>query len=400
MERTVGSFSSCGHTSCGGPEPKILFLESSPNWGGQEERLVREAAWLQGAGHEILIACGADTACGRRASEAGIPVRDIPFRANYDLAGIAALFGLVRREEPDIIHARSSKDAWFALWLYRAGFPVVRSRHVTLPGDMPLGRKLIYRHGCSRLVASAAFIAAEMRDSLAIPAHRIEVIGEGVDTAEFSPGDGSLVRSEFGIGPGEPLFGVVAMLRPGKGHRFFLAAARRVLVRCPTARFLIVGGAAGVRSDFETDLRRMIDEQFGGFARPPVVMTGFRKDIPAIMRALDCLVVPSSKEAQTLVIPQAFATGKPAIGSRVGGIPELLTDGVNGFLVEPRNADQLADSMVHLAHNPGLRRRFGIRAREFAQSELVFAKKMQQLLGCYRQAISAVPRRRKRTEIR
>ena len=366
------------------------MLESSPNWGGQEERLLREAVWLRGGGHKVTIACPGHSATAGRARTEGLRVCAIPYRANYDLPGLAALSKLVRREAPDVIHARSSKDAWFALWFRVAGFPVVRSRHMTLAAGMPWGRKLVYRHGCTRLVAAASFIGLEMRRALGVAENRIDVIGEGVDTMEFSPGDGGALRRELGIEDEAPLFGLVSMLRRGKGHRCFLAAAQEVLVHRPDARFLIVGGASGGKDDIAAELRCSIGQGFSAFARPPVIMTGFRRDIPSVMRSIDCLVVPSSKEAQTLVIPQAFATGKPVIGSRVGGIPEILTDGVNGFLVEPRNAQQLAQRVLQLAENTDLRRRLGSAAREFAECELTFASKMQQLVECYRKAIAGV----------
>ena len=366
------------------------MLESSPNWGGQEERLLREAVWLRGGGHKVTIACPGDSATARRARMEGLRVCAIPYRANYDLPGLAALSKLVRREAPDVIHARSSKDAWFALWFRVAGFPVVRSRHMTLPARVPWGRKLVYRHGCTRLVAAASFIARGMHRSLGVSRNKIDVIGEGVDTIEFSPGDGSALRRELGIEHNAPLFGLVSMLRPGKGHRCFLAAAQKVLTLLPEARFVIVGGSTGSTDDIGAELERTITEKFGGFARLPVIMTGFRRDIPSVMRSIDCLVVPSSKEAQTLVIPQAFATGKPVIGSQVGGIPEILTDGVNGFLVEPRNAQQLAQRVLQLAGDADLRRRLGSAARKFAERELTFASKMQQLLECYRKAIADV----------
>lgn len=369
---------------------KILMLESSPNWGGQEDRLLREAVWLQDRGHKVLLACNDDAAIIGRAGAAGIETRAIPFRTNVDLVGVGALSKLVRKERPDLIHARSSKDAWFGFWLHRAGFPVIRSRHTTLPGGMPYGRRFIYRHGCRRLIASAGFIAETMKTSLGIPADRIDVIGECVDVSEFSPGDGSDFRREFGISDAAPLFGIVAMMRGEKGHDTFVAAASRVLKTRPDARFVIVGSAAA-GNPVEQRVRKAVETEFTNFAEPPVILTGFRRDIPRIMRALDCLAVPSRQEAQTLVIPQAFATGKPAIGSRVGGIPELLQDEVNGFLIDPNNADQLADRMLRIAGDPGLARRLGQAGRELAERELAVDVKMEQLLACYRKAIAADP---------
>jgi glycosyltransferase involved in cell wall biosynthesis len=367
---------------------KVLMLESSPNWGGQEDRLLREASWLRKRGHSVMLACADDAAIIGRAGAAGVEARAIPFRSNVDLAGLAALSKLVRSEKPDVIHARSSKDAWFAFWFHLKGMPVVRSRHMTLPNEMPRGRRFIYRYGCRRLIAAAQSIADTMRDSLGVPGERIDVIGEFVDTSEFSPGDGSPFRREFAIADDAPLFGIVAMLRGEKGHDTFLAATRRVLRSKPTARFVIVGsGRPG--GEVEKEVRRMLSDEFADFPQPPVIMTGFRRDIPRIMRALDCLVVPSRHEAQTLVIPQAFASGKPAIGSKVGGIPEILQDGKNGFLIEPGDEEQLADRMLRLAADPDLARRFGQTGREYAERELSVDIKMQQLHESYRKTIAA-----------
>ncbi len=364
------------------------MLESSPNWGGQEDRLLREASWLQKQGHKVILACADDAAIIGRAGAAGVEARAIPFRSNVDVVGLNALSKLIRREKPDVIHARSSKDAWFAYWFHLKGMPVVRSRHMTLPDTMPRGRRFIYRHGCGRLIAAAQFIADTMRDSLGVPGDRIDVIGECVDTEEFSPGDGSPIRREFAIANDAPLFGIVAMLRGEKGHDTFLGAARRVLHSKPTARFVIVGsGKAG--GEVETEVCRMLSEEFANFPQPPVIMTGFRRDIPLIMRALDCLVVPSRQEAQTLVIPQAFATGKPVIGSKVGGIPEILRDGKTGFLVEPGDEEQLADCMLRMANDPDLARRMGRAGREYAEQELSADVKMQQLLESYRKTMAA-----------
>lgn len=363
------------------------MLESSPNWGGQEDRLLREARWLQEHGHKVLLACGDSAAIIGRAGAAGVEVRAIPFRSPLDIVGIRSLARLIRKERPDVMHARSSKDAWFSFWFHCAGIPVVRSRHTTLPQNMRVGRRFIYRHGCRRLIASAGFIAETMRDALGIRADRIDVIGECVDTTEFSPGDGSGFRREFGISDEAPLFGIVAMMRGEKGHDTFLAAARLVLAQRPDARFVIVGSSTS-ENPIEAFVRDAVAGEFDKLPSKPVILTGFRRDIPQIMRALTCLAVPSRYEAQTLVIPQAFATGKPVIGSRVGGIPELLQDGVNGFLIEPDNPNQLADRMLRIAGEPELAHQFGRAGRDFAERRLEVSIKMQELLACYRKAVA------------
>lgn len=365
----------------------ILELESSMNWGGQEERLLREMIWFKKHGHRAILACPQSSATFQRAVDAGLDVRPVSMRMNFDLPGFLRLAALVRREKPDIIHTRSSKDAWFGFWFHWFGIPVVRSRHITLAPQIPFGRKLIYRCGSRRLIASAEFIADNMRNVIGISPERVDVIGECVDPEEFHPGDGTAFRNEFGIASDTPLFAVVGMLRGEKGQMTFVRAAREVLRKRPDIRFAVVGGNAK-STRLENNIKDFLKTELPEFSTPPIIMTGFRNDIPAVMRAINCLVVPSLKDAQTLVIPQAFATGKPVIGSRVGGIPELVEDGVNGLLVEPKNYEALAEAMLKIASNPTMAAGLGQAGLNLALQELTADHKMALLLTSYRRAIS------------
>ena len=93
------------------------------------------------------------------------------------------------------------------------------------------------------------------------------------------------------------------------------------------------------------------------------------------------------QEAQSIVIPQAFATGKPVIASNVGGIPEIVQHGVNGLLVKAGDSSELADAMVRLSESSGLRCQFGNAGLELARAQLSFDHKMEQVLSSYRKAI-------------
>jgi len=177
---------------------------------------------------------------------------------------------------------------------------------------------------------------------------------------------------------------MVAMIRGDKGHKHFLKAAAEVLERFPSARFVIAGD--GPESLVEKLTLRVQNE----FPRQPspVILAGYREDVPAILAALDALVVPSLKEAQTIVIPQAFATGKPVIASRVGGIPEIVTHEVNGWLVPAGDDRALADAMMRFAESPDLRLRLGRAGLDLARQELGFDQKMELVLASYRRAMS------------
>jgi glycosyltransferase involved in cell wall biosynthesis len=171
-----------------------------------------------------------------------------------------------------------------------------------------------------------------------VPLERIVAVPPGVDTGRFHPGvSGDGVRAELGLTG--PVVGLVANIRGSKGHDVFLESAHAVLRAVPSARFLIVGDGVGY-GDVERRVAAL------GLAHA-VVMTGFRRDIPEVMAALDVLILPSLRsEASSQVIPQALAVGTPVVASAVGGSPELIESGVTGYLVPPGDATALAAAIV------------------------------------------------------
>jgi len=148
------------------------------------------------------------------------------------------------------------------------------------------------------------------------------------------------LREEYGMQPDSPIVGVVGRLELEKGHPTLLEAWPQVLRDVPNAYLMIVG--EGSRLDSLHDIAR------GQGIESHVVFTGRRDDIPAVTAAFDVAVLPSYREAQGLTILEAMALSRPVIASNVGGIPEMITDGVTGLLVPPHDPPALAAAIVRL----------------------------------------------------
>jgi glycosyltransferase involved in cell wall biosynthesis len=209
-----------------------------------------------------------------------------------------------------------------------------------------------------RLIAvSEAIVAKLVRERRAtIP---VELIYNGVDLDRYDRQEACCtLPEEYGFEPGTPLVGVVARLEPEKGHPTLLEAWPSVAARVPAARLLIVGeGSQREPLEAQAEALGLLGEPCTGdacvgtrHARPGahVVFTGRRDDVPAVTAALDVAVLPSYREAQGLVILEAMALSRPVVATRVGGIPEMIRDGVTGLLVPPADADALADAIVRL----------------------------------------------------
>ena len=330
----------------------ILHTEAAVGLGGQEIRILGEVRWLLDHGWDALIACRPQSRLLLEARNAALPVVAVSMRSAIDLPALLRLRALMRARHVALVHTHSSVDSWLGTIAAKSlGLPVVRSRHVTIP--ILKRRALVYRLA-DRVITTGEAVGAHVRRA-GVPAARISAISAGVDTTRFHPGvSGKAVREELGLASDAKVVGLVANVRGSKGHAVFLEAAREVLHTFPETRFLIVGDGVGF-----DDVRRRVDEM-GLDAY--VIMTGFRRDIPEVMAALDVLVLPSTKsEATSQVIPQAMAVGTPVAAAATGGIPEIVRDGETGRLVEPGNAHALAQAVRSLLAEPE-------RAREMARA--------------------------------
>jgi glycosyltransferase involved in cell wall biosynthesis len=172
----------------------------------------------------------------------------------------------------------------------------------------------------------------------AAPVRRIY---NGVDLSRYDDQEACCtLPEEYGMEAGSQIVGVVARLEPEKGHPTLLEAWPLVLRAVPDAYLLIVGEGSR-RQALEAQARDL-------HVAHRVVFTGRRDDVPAVTAALDVAVLPSYREAQGLSILEAMALSRPVVASNVGGIPEMITDGVTGLLVPPHDADALAAGIIRL----------------------------------------------------
>jgi glycosyltransferase involved in cell wall biosynthesis len=169
----------------------------------------------------------------------------------------------------------------------------------------------------------------------------ISLIHNGVDLVRYDHQEPCCtLHEEYGLPEDAPIVGVVARLEPEKGHPTLLEAWPIVVAAVPQATLLVVGEGSR-RGELEAMAREL------GVA-DRVVFTGRRDDVPAVTAALDVAVLPSYREALGLTVLEAMALSRPVVASNVGGIPEMIEDGVTGLLVPPRDAGALAAAIIRL----------------------------------------------------
>ena len=273
--------------------------------------------------------------------------------ADDDEHAVRELAAWLRREEIDLVHAHMFRaEVIGTRAAVAAGVPViaatVHSSRVRSPADVALLASLTPM--MDRLIVPSEAIAHKVRCEGREGA-RFAVIPNGVDLSRFAaPAPPSRVRADFRIPAGSPLVGVVARLEPEKGHRYLLEAWPAILAAAPDAWLLIVGEGS------EADALRA---QAAATGASHVAFTGRREDISALTAELSVAVLPSLREAQGISILEAMARRVPVVASAVGGIPEVITSGIDGVLVESSDSEALADAVSALLTDADLRGRIG-----------------------------------------
>ncbi|MFC1525517.1 glycosyltransferase [Candidatus Latescibacterota bacterium] len=234
---------------------------------------------------------------------------------------------------------------------------------------------------CQRMDAVLA-VSQDIADRLVasgVDRGRIHVVPNGVD-ARFCPGDRLAARRSLGLPEGAFLALFVGLLVPVKGVDLLVDAFRRGLPE--DARCVLVGDGS-----LELQLRHMANERGIG---ERIVFAGRRPsgEIPAWMQAADVLVLPSLSEGRPNVVLEAQSCGIPVIATRVGGTPELISEGETGILIEPGDVEMLGHAIQRLAADPALRERMGIAARRRVESSgLTWAATAAKVREVYRQIL-------------
>ena len=195
---------------------------------------------------------------------------------------------------------------------------------------------------------------------------RFSVIPVAVDLEKFRPNlDFSTIARELGWRPEETWVCQVGSLYPVKGIEYYVEAAALVRQKCSCQiKFIQVGSRLDLHSQYYSQIVRQIaalglEDSF--------FMLGARQDLPILLNMGNMLVVSSVSEGAPAVIIEAMACGRPVVATRVGGIPELVIDGVTGILVPPANPGALAEAILQLIQEPQLAKRMGVAGRRRAE---------------------------------
>jgi spore coat protein SA len=309
--------------------------------------------------------------------------------------------GTVRQLAPDLLHVHNRPLLALNLKTWFPGLPVILHMHniysILGKRERPAPFTPI---PVEAFVACSNFVLEQERERLGTGARAHLIMYNGVDVEAFRPkwerlDEARAARERYNL-TDEPVVLFAGKIRESKGVGVLLAAMRQVWEKLPRAALVLVGGTefGRGRTRRETPYFKQFREQVAG-APGRVILTGFvpHDDMAKTYLLGDVLSAPSQKpEGMPMVLLEASACGLPLIATRVGGIPEVVQDGVNGVLLE--NADdsgELAGKIITLLQDAALSQRLGQKAREKARKRFSWQRIAQEQEAVYDRILGAGP---------
>jgi glycosyltransferase involved in cell wall biosynthesis len=367
-----------------GRSMRLVHLTASPFFGGPERQMLGLARALPSDYETTVVSFGEAGRCEPFLAEVrrdGFKAVRLVHDTPHLLAARRELTDLLHELDADLVLCHSYKANLVGRPAARkAGVPVWAVARGWTGQDLRvrwydrLDRFLLSR--MDRVIAVSNGMAAAVR-AAGVPSSKIRVIRNAARDSAFrepDPVHRRAMEAMFG-NPGERIVLSANRLTPDKGTHVLIDAARTVVRNDPGARFLICGDGAS-RPDLEQQVRE-------AGLQDVVVFAGFRPDLDAWMPNADLLALPSFNEGLPNVVLEACACGVPCVATAVFGTPEVLRDGINGYLVPAGDAAKLAGRITDLLADPDLRRRMGAAGRELVGEQFTFAAQARQYVELF-----------------
>ena len=297
-------------------------------------------------------------------AEIGVPVMIFGKKRKFDLHLLFRLYKWFRKERPSVVHTHLfTADSWARTAAIMARVPGIfcttHSANDWKPKVYIIIDRILARFS-SRIIACSESIGTVLEKEHGIAGKRIVTISNGIDINRFrniTPVD---LSSTFSIDDRVVKMLIIGRLQPVKGHLDLLPVLAKLKNEGLKFHLLIIGSGR-LRDKIEGMVQELHLENC-------VTLAGFRKDVPGILASSDVVLMPSLWEGLPLSLLEAMVMGNAVVASAVGGIPDVIDDGENGFLFNPGDSDAMAEKIKKLIVDKHLRKLMGARAKKLVEA--------------------------------
>jgi len=371
----------------------IMHLISTNFYGGPEKQIIEHLKRLNHVHYQGILASFIEkdnpNKTLEQANAIGLRNHGIPMSGPIDITALFNLIGLLDQEKADLLCTHGYKATIMGWWAgKRIGVPVVAfSRGYTAENLKVAFYEWFERRVLGR-VNGIIFVSEGQRkrlEHLGISGQRSWVVHNAISVDWFRISENETVRKEIfrrlHIPEGTAMIVSAGRLSPEKGHRFLVEAVGMLWGIINNTHFVFCGDGP-CQKELERQSKELGISKICHFV-------GFRHDLKEIFQAMDLFVLPSLTEGLPNVVLEAFACAKPVVATNVGGVPEIVEDGINGILVQKESPDLLAEAIKQCLIDPGKRRSMGEAGYQKVRKEFTFESQTQKLEAIYNEVLNS-----------
>jgi glycosyltransferase involved in cell wall biosynthesis len=353
---------------------KVIEVISDTNIGGAGTVLLTCLKNFDRNEFDVSVALPKGSLLVPKITELGYKVHEMDIQGDEssDMSAIKEYEKLFKAERPDIVHTHAALSARIAAWKCRVKSRIY-TRHSTFEPPKRLttfpGKQLC---GTANSILSTKIVAVSYSTKknltdTGVKDKKIKVIINGAEPLKNTNSEQKqALRAVLGIAEDETVFGMSARLEAVKGHEYFIRAAAKLIEKGLKAKFIIMGSGSE-----EENLYALCNE-LG--VSDSVIFTGFVSDVSPYVALFDVIVNCSwGTEASSMALAEAMSLAKPIVASDFGGNPYMVRDGENGFITPQKDTDALAEKLMCLAEDDGLRAKMGQASLDRYNEELTGA---------------------------
>lgn len=359
---------------------KILFLHTGSEMYGADKVMLDLIKNLDKTKYSPYVILPEDGMLADKLRNISVKIDIVPYpvlrRKYFNVSGVLKyivmyfkyskqLVKLAKKEQIDIIHNNTSAVLEGCYVSKILNIPLVWVVHEIIIKPKLIFNiicKIIAHYSTETIVVSNA-VKNHLLSSGYFKKNKIKVIHNGVDSSIFNPNTNcNYLYSEWNISNTAKVIGMIGRVNSWKGQEDFLIATNKVLENNKNVYAIIVGGVFVGEEKYKNILLENINKSP---FKDRIIYSDYRNDTEAIHKLFDIFVLPSiNPDPLPTVVLEAMATGKPIVGYAHGGVCEMVKNGVNGLLVEPRNPDLLANAINKLLQNKKLCKQMGKKSLE------------------------------------
>jgi len=351
----------------------VLFFTRTMHLGGTENVILQLCEVFKPLVNKIVV-CSCGGVNTEKLTEMGIrhyEIIDISEKKFFTVfKNLRSIKLIIKNEEISVVHSHHRMAVLYARLLCGTKITRIANAH-SIFYDKKRMTKIAYAG--TAVIAVGEQVKRNLLEYFGLSESQVAVIHNAA-----KPFDGqsrTIAELDKARKEGYTLVGSIGRLSVEKGMEYFIQAAAKVIEQCPNVKFYIVGDGENA-GKLEAMATKLLPEG-------ALTFMGYRSDIQNVMRQLDFLVLSSLWEGFPLTPIEAFSVGKTIVATAVGGTVEIVKDGINGYLVEPKCVERIAENVIQLIKHPDIRMRFEKNARQTYLAEFSFEQYANRMIEYY-----------------